>query len=297
MKGREIIRNEFGRYSVLFALGVALVCAGCSSASGGPPANATVVSAPPSASTPASASVPAATSAQAENFTIDQHVSVSSEEGYSFDLAFTATPESFLTADIPNSNPGEARVTWSPAVSGSMTVTNTTPGHNLPTPLISVSGFWPISSPVCAAQIYGPPGSGFGVAKDYHFAEPQEDSNGLPGGIHPVGAPEDYCVLNFGRIDEEATRNPVPVGGTKSASWLNGDGKLVVFKSESDYRLVAAALEAGPEVWLVLKTDHGGTVVGYDYAGLAECPVYNELLGAPDRTANAMVWSSAPVTC
>jgi hypothetical protein len=217
-------------------------------------------------------------------------IGVTDASHYSYLISFDVMVDSVAgtTKDTVNAKPGEAMVTWAPTITGPAVIANGTTGHTLPveqwvncghseTGCMGLHGFWPIDSPVCTTKIAGR----MRVDEVVPFAH--DYSHEYSQHVQPADGGE-YCELQIGWTVVIATRDPIPVGGSRVFPWVVEE-KQMTLKDETQYQPLVDSLRAGPAVWAVILGNANGEVTNYAYN--------------VDSCANApsIVWSSKPLDC
>jgi len=265
-------------------LAVMLASAGCAanSRSDAPEdAAATPITVSPEATSPeATESTPPA------GTTIASTVSIQNGNNYTYDITFSATVGGAPTVNTADSKPGQAKVTWSPVLDGSFSITNTTAGHTLPIPdwlalpctadpndCLSLFGFWPATSPVCAVKTVDEGNRAYDNTGD---APVYSDIY-----IAPAGK---WCVIRYGQAGSlEDPSGKLPLGGSGTSRWGSNEVTMVLL-NENDSTKLADAFAAGPKVWVVASPTW------------AQESTKNSLKGCVNA-APTIFWSSGPITC
>jgi hypothetical protein len=216
-------------------------------------------------------------------------VSATDPDQYTFDVSFDLQVlSSQTTEDIASAKPGQVNVSWSAATDGSMTVTNTTPGHTLKMPYEftrsciynrgvrpgcpTLYGFYPADSPVCTVEH---PDSGL---PGFRLALGVQDPEFSPQGKWCAIA---FAQAQFSQVDDDTV---LPVSGAQSTTWqgLSASDALL---HEADYSALASALAAKPKQWEIEAAAVGG----------AEKTTRQTPSGCEHRSY--VIWSSTPLVC
>ncbi|TQO19661.1 hypothetical protein FB472_1232 [Rhodoglobus vestalii] len=164
--------------------------------------------------------------------------------GYTFAVTFTMAVTD-VSSSATNAAPGRTDVAWSIPIA--ITATNTTAGRNSDWANmnnLSVSGWWPTSSPLCSGET---------VAE-----------NGRQLAYGTVG---DFCWILFRNL--QGASGAFDVGGTNS---LTGDVVENVTADESSTQAIVADIANGPATWTVSNTSNSSVCDAIVWASNGSVP-------------------------